>query len=381
MPLLAVDGNEEPRLYQGVDDLQLLLAGVAGDMKTFALLVNHIGTLPVQLIDDPGDGFFVAGNGGGGDDDPVAGGHVYLLVGGECHPIQGRHILTLGAGGHDDQLIFRNGFDGIQVYDGSLLHLQIAQLLGNLQHIFHAPAGDSHLPAIPLGGGDHALDPVHIGGEGGDDDPLVAVSELPIQGFGHNIFAGGVALALHIGGIRQQSQNPIVAQLSQPGQVHHAISGGGVDLKVTGHNDGAHRGLNGESYGIGNGVVHMDEFYGEASGLHHIAGLVGNEFHRIGQVVLFQLQLDKAVGHGSAMDGTVDLLHAVGNGTDVVLMAVGNEHTPQLLLVGHQIRKVGDHQIHAVHIVIGETDTAVYHDHVLAVFQYGNVLADFVQST
>ena len=81
------------------------------------------------------------------------------------------------------------------------------------------------------------------------------------------------------------------------------------------------------------------------------------------------------------MDGTVDLLHAVGNGTDVVLVAVGDEHAPQLLLVGHQIRKVGDYQIHAVHIVIGETDTAVYHDHVLAVFQYGNVLADFVQPT
>ena len=33
VPLLAVDGDEELGLHQGVDDLQLLLAGVAGDVE------------------------------------------------------------------------------------------------------------------------------------------------------------------------------------------------------------------------------------------------------------------------------------------------------------------------------------------------------------
>ena len=75
MPLLAVDGDEELGLDQRVDDLQLLLAGVAGDVKVrSALFIHHVGTLAVQLVDDVADGLFVAGNGGGGDDDPVAGG-------------------------------------------------------------------------------------------------------------------------------------------------------------------------------------------------------------------------------------------------------------------------------------------------------------------
>ena len=80
------------------------------------------------------------------------------------------------------------------------------------------------------------------------------------------------------------------------------------------------------------------------------------------------------------MDGTIHLLHTVGDGADVIFVAVGDEHTPQFLLILHQIGKIRDHQIHAVHIFIGETQTAVYHDHILAVFQNGNVFADLIQA-
>ena len=65
MPLLAVDGDEELGLYQSVDDFQLLLTGVAGDVKPLALFIHHVCTLAVQLVDDVADGLFVAGNGGG----------------------------------------------------------------------------------------------------------------------------------------------------------------------------------------------------------------------------------------------------------------------------------------------------------------------------
>ena len=96
--------------------------------------------------------------------------------------------------------------------------------------------------------------------------------------------------------------------------------------------------------------------------------------------MLLQLQLNQTVRHGGAVDGAIDLLHAVGNGADVVLVAVGDEHTPELLLVGHQVGKVRDHQVHAVHVLLGEAHAAVHRDHVLAVLQDGDVLADLIQS-
>ena len=71
MALLAVDGDEEAGLQKPVDDLQLLLAGVAGDVQALELVIDDLCALAVELIDDLADGFFVAGDGGGGDDDAV----------------------------------------------------------------------------------------------------------------------------------------------------------------------------------------------------------------------------------------------------------------------------------------------------------------------
>ena len=127
-------------------------------------------------------------------------------------------------------------------------------------------------------------------------------------------------------------------------------------------------------------MVDMDELHLEAAGLDYIAGLVGDELDGVRQLMLLQLQLDQSIGHGGAVDGAVDLLHAVGNGTDVILMSVGNEHTPQLLLVCRQVGKIGNDQINAVHIFIRETNAAVDDDHVLAILQDGDVLADFIQA-
>ena len=67
MALLAVDGNKESGLEQSVDDLQFLLAGVAGDVQALKLVIDDLCTLAVELVDDLADGFFVSGDGGRGD--------------------------------------------------------------------------------------------------------------------------------------------------------------------------------------------------------------------------------------------------------------------------------------------------------------------------
>ena len=61
MALLAVDGDKELGLNQGVDDFQLLLSGVAGGMEVGLLVADHIRALAVELVDDPADGLLVAG--------------------------------------------------------------------------------------------------------------------------------------------------------------------------------------------------------------------------------------------------------------------------------------------------------------------------------
>ena len=150
---------------------------------------------------------------------------------------------------------------------------------------------------------------MHVGGEGGDDDSLVAVAELPVKAVGDHVFAGGVALPLHVGGVRQKRQHALISQLAQPRQIHHAVVGSGVDLEVAGEYHCTHGGADGEGYRVGDGVVHVDELHGEASGLHHVTGLVGDELDLVCQPVLFQLQLNKTAGHDEC--GYPAVYHAV----------------------------------------------------------------------
>ena len=73
MGCFTVERNEEAGLGQRVDDLQLLLAGVARHMEHIRLVVDHVHPLAEQLVDDPAHLHLVAGDGAGGDDDLIPG--------------------------------------------------------------------------------------------------------------------------------------------------------------------------------------------------------------------------------------------------------------------------------------------------------------------
>ena len=96
--------------------------------------------------------------------------------------------------------------------------------------------------------------------------------------------------------------------------------------------------------------------------------------------MLLQLQLDEAGGEAGAVDGHVDLLEDVGNGADVVLVAVSDEQAPDPGLVLDEVADIGDHAVDAVHVVPGEGHAAVHHDDFAAVLIGGHVLANLVET-
>ena len=183
--LLAVDRDKELGPNQGVDDLQLVLAGVAGDVEGAGVLADHLGLFPVQFVDDIVDGALVAGDGGGGDDHPVPGLDLHLLVGGEGDAEEGGHGLALAAGGDDAHLVLGQGLDVVDVHHDPFGDVGVPQFGGHPHGVLHAPAGDGHFPAIAGGHVDDLLDSVHVGGEGGDDDPLLAALEELVEAGPH----------------------------------------------------------------------------------------------------------------------------------------------------------------------------------------------------
>ena len=99
MLLLAVNRDEILRTRQAVHDLELLLAGVTGNMYVVHALVDHLAAALEQLVDDVADGLFIAGDRVGGDDDEVALADHHLAVIGIRHARQSAHRLALAAGG------------------------------------------------------------------------------------------------------------------------------------------------------------------------------------------------------------------------------------------------------------------------------------------
>ena len=194
-------------------------------------------------------------------------------------------------------------------------------------------------------------------------------------------FGSGIPFPLHISGIAQKRQNSLVSQRSQPGQVRDAAGDRrGIDLKVSCHNDSSHRSVDGERNRVGNGVVHVDKLHLKAPRFHGVPGLMGEDRGGFQQTVLLQLDLDQAGGQSGGMQRSIDLLEHIGYAADVVLMAVGEEESAESMLVLDQIGHIRDHQIHPVHIILRESETAVHHDHVVAVFQYGDVFSDLIET-
>ena len=59
----------------------------------------------------------------------------------------------------------------------------------------HRAADVRDLAAVRDGGVEHLLDAVHVGGEAGHDDPLVALVEDPVEDRGDVLLGGGEARA------------------------------------------------------------------------------------------------------------------------------------------------------------------------------------------
>ena len=128
-------------------------------------------------------------------------------------------------------------------------------------------------------------------------------------------------------------------------------------------------------------MVDVDKLHLKTACFDGLARLVGEELDLALQMMLLKLELDKPGSEPRAVDGAVELLHGIGNAADVVLMTVGQEHAADFFLILDKVRHVRNDKVNAVHVVFGKAETAVDDDDILAVFQNGHVLADFVEST
>ena len=160
--VFAVNRNEEFRLNQAHQQLELILTCVARDMHFIHRFADDFGTQFEQIIDDPRHMLFIAGNRVGRNDDKVTRRDLDLAVLACCHSRQGRHRFTLAASCDDHQPVSGIMANPVGVNQNIFGNIQIAKLNCSRHNIDHAPAGNSNLPVMGSRQIDNLLDAVNI---------------------------------------------------------------------------------------------------------------------------------------------------------------------------------------------------------------------------
>ena len=219
-----------------------------------------------------------------------------------------------------------------------------------------------------------------VGGEHGHDHAALGLLEHINKRLSDLGFAHGMPLALHVGGFAKQGKHALLAEGGKAGQVDGlAVDGGKVHLKVAGHDDGAGGTGDGERYRSGDGVVDVNKTYLEAAQRDFVSG-PDDVKRNAGDAVLLKLQIHQRERELGAVKRHGYLAKHVGGRADVIFVPVREEQAADAVLVFDEIGDVRDHKIDAQHILFGEDRAAVHNDHIVAIFDSGNIFSKFIHT-
>ena len=99
-------------------------------------------------------------------------------------------------------------------------------------------------------------------------------------------------------------------------------------------------------------------------------------------LMFLELALNETKRHLRAVNrhGNVQILVEIGQTARMVLMAVRDDDTAQLVRMLEHIRVIGQNEVDARMIVIWEHETRIVEHHVVAALEHSHVLADGIKA-
>ena len=175
----------------------------------------------------------------------------------------------------------------------------------------------------------------------------------------------------------RRTADALGAELGEDREVGQlAVDRGVVELEVAGVDDRPDRGLERDAHRVGDRVADPERHDVERADVDLVAGLEGED-RVVVELVLLDLVAEEAAGERAGIDRHArELGQDEGQRADVVLVGVGDEERPDLVAVLLEIADVGDDEVDAEHLLVGEHEAAVDDDDVVAVLEHVHVLAD-----
>ena len=225
------------------------------------------------------------------------------------------------------------------------------------------------------------LDAMDGGGEAGEEEALLGGSEDVVEAGDDGLFAGGEAGAVDVGGVLEEAEDALLAEVGEGLEVEGmAVGGGEIDLEVAGVEDDADGGVDGEGDAVDEGVRDADGEDGEGAEVEAAAGEDLDELGVVEEAMLFELAFDVGEGELGAVDGDVELGEDPGEAADVVLVAVGEDDAADLAAVLDEVGDVRDDDVDAEELFFGEHEAGVDDEDVVAEVEGETVHAELAES-
>ena len=183
---------------------------------------------------------------------------------------------------------------------------------------------------------------------------------------------------LRVRGVGQQQVDAAVTQPGQRRQIASQPSDRAVlDAEVPGVHDRAARAGERHRRAVRGAVGERHELHLEGADRDRAAEGHLDQLGAVQQPVLLELRAHQRQRESPAVDRHLaDRAQQEGDGADVVLVAVGEDHGLQPVAPLHHVAEVGQHDVHAHLVVLGEGDAAVHDHHPVVVLDHVHVLAD-----
>ena len=299
---------------------------------------------------------------------------------GKRHARKTRHGFALASGRHHQNLGVIIVIDGVHIDEPFVGDMQFSDLHGHTADIDHAASDKAYPPSVADTVVNHHLHAVNVGGKHGDNHAPLGLPEHGIEGLADLELAHRKAGALHVGALAQQRKHTLLTVGSQCLEVHDLpINGRIVHLEVARTDHCALRTGNRNGTGPCNGVTHMNKLAGKFAQLHNLSWPYRLHMHIVDTMFL-QLHIDQGQCELGAVERCLHLMKHIGDGADMILVAMGEKKTADILLLGHKVADIRDDQIHAEHIFLGEDASAVHHHDIVLVLEDIHVLTDFVHA-
>ncbi len=382
--VVAVDGNEELGAHEVDHHAEFFLGAVAGDVDEAvgAVIVDDIGIATLEVVDDAVYGLLVAGDDARAEKDGVAGFdfcEAMVIDGGAG---EGGHGLALGAGDQDAELVGWGVLDLVGVDDEALRRIDIAKVLRDLGGVIDGAADDGELAAVLVGEIHGDADAVDGGREAGEEEALFGGCEDVVEAWNDGLFAGGEAGAVDIGGVLEEEEDALLAEVGEGLEIEGvAVGGGEIDFEVAGVEDDADGGVDGERDAVDEGVRDADGHDGECAEGEAVAGEDFDEFGVVEEAMLFELAFDVGEGELGTVDGDVEVRQDPRKAADVILVSVGEDDAADFAAVLDEVGDVGNDDVDAEELFFGEHEAGVDDEDVVAVVEGEAVHAELAEST